>query len=88
MNKKKYAINMNADTGKPVKKSVVDYPLPFSTGFNAKIHLKLKNNNVATHSWIADIDRACVCMVCDCKLLSNTSEWPCGYPVPRVGDLK
>jgi len=72
------------------KKHIVDYPLPFSASFmaSAKMHLKLKNTNVATHSWMADIDRACVCMVCDCKYMSNTSEWPCGYPVPRIGDLK
>jgi len=77
---------------KKFKNEHIDYPLPFSTNFpnglSSGMQSKLKSINVATHSWIADIDRACVCMVCDCRYSSHTSEWPCGYPVPRSGDLK
>lgn len=69
-----------------IKKTSIDYPLPFSS-LNLRFQSILKKINTETHQWV-NYDDTLVCAVCDCKYGSHPSEWPCGYPVPRSSDLK
>jgi len=71
-----------------MKKSTIDYPLPFSQSVSSslRIYSELKKLNLNTHRWINDGDTM-ICMSCDCRYGSHPSEWPCGYPVPRSSDI-
>ena len=62
-------------------KNFIDSPLPF----NGSVESKKANNT--THKWTSSEDRV-ICLRCDCTYGGVYSEWPCGYPVPRTGDLK
>lgn len=67
------------------KKLKIDYPLPFCS-FDSRYTSILKTINSATHRWV-NSDDVYVCLICDCRFGSHSSEWPCGYPVPRSNDI-
>jgi hypothetical protein len=63
----------------------INYPLSFSS-FDSRFQSKLRKINMATHQWLST-DDGYVCGICDCGYGSRSSEWPCGYPVPRGVDI-
>lgn len=58
---------------------------------NSPLHFegskKSKTANINTHHWI-NAEDLIVCNKCDCVYGGIYSEWPCGYPVPRMDDSK
>jgi len=51
---------------------------------------EVKQANIDTHHWVSGLDEehTFVCSNCDCRYGSHSSEWPCGYPVPRTNDIQ